>query len=283
MDDTYTNNTVPDATSAYFSQIGKYSVLTEEEEKDLITRAQNGDKEAYDKLVKHNLRLVVSVAKHYYKNTTMSLLDLIQEGNIGLIKAIPKFDFNKGCKFSTFITPWIRQSISRAVTNQPRTIRIPSNKMQLIKKIKNYINTVSKSADQKPSIEEISKELEIEESDIIELLPYINECISLDHTLDSDEDSVLSDLIPDENTESPESIVLRKDDRDIILKVLDTLNEKEKDVIIMRFGLDGNIPLTLEEVGKNLDVTKERIRQIESNALRKLRHPSRANILKTIA
>lgn len=277
------NTVVPDAVTSYFAQIGDYPVLEQEKERELIALAQSGNKEAYDELVKSNLRLVVSIAKRYYKNTTMSLLDLIQEGNIGLMNAIPKFELSQGTRFSTYATQWIRQSISRSVSEHSATVRIPSHKQKMLKMIKAYIHQYKAENEKDPTIQEIAEMLNIDKNDILDLMPYINQMFSLDSALEDENDSPLSSMVADLTTPSPEAEVLKKDDAKIIMSVLNTLTPKEKEVIVLRFGLDGNIVHTLEEVGEHFHVTKERIRQIEETALRKLRHPSRTNILKQIA
>jgi len=277
------NTVVPDAITSYFAQIGDYPVLEQEKERELIALAQSGNKEAYDELVKSNLRLVVSIAKRYYKNTTMSLLDLIQEGNIGLMNAIPKFELSQGTRFSTYATQWIRQSISRSVSEHSATVRIPSHKQKMLKMIKAYIHQYKAENEKDPTIQEIAEMLNIDKNDILDLMPYINQMFSLDSALEDENDSPLSSMIADLTAPSPETEVLKKDDAKIIMSVLNTLTPKEKEVIVLRFGLDGNTVHTLEEVGEHFHVTKERIRQIEETALRKLRHPSRTNILKQIA
>lgn len=277
------NTVVPDAITSYFAQIGDYPVLEQEKERELIALAQSGNKEAYDELVKSNLRLVVSIAKRYYKNTTMSLLDLIQEGNIGLMNAIPKFELSQGTRFSTYATQWIRQSISRSVSEHSATVRIPSHKQKMLKMIKAYIHQYKAENEKDPTIQEIAEMLNIDKNDILDLMPYINQMFSLDSALEDENDSPLSSMVADLTTPSPEAEVLKKDDAKIIMSVLNTLTPKEKEVIVLRFGLEGNTVHTLEEVGEHFHVTKERIRQIEETALRKLRHPSRTNILKQIA
>ena len=277
------NTVVSDAITSYFAQIGDYPVLEQEKERELIALAQSGNKEAYDELVKSNLRLVVSIAKRYYKNTTMSLLDLIQEGNIGLMNAIPKFELSQGTRFSTYATQWIRQSISRSVSEHSATVRIPSHKQKMLKMIKAYIHQYKAENEKDPTIQEIAEMLNIDKNDILDLMPYINQMFSLDSALEDENDSPLSSMIADLTTPSPEAEVLKKDDAKIIMSVLNTLTPKEKEVIVLRFGLEGNTVHTLEEVGEHFHVTKERIRQIEETALHKLRHPSRTNILKQIA
>lgn len=280
MNDDYDISVVPDVITSYFNKISKLPILTQEEEVYYIKRIQNGDQEALKYFIKCNLRLVVSIAKQYYHNTTMAFEDIIQEGNIGMIKVIPKFDISKGYKFSTFVTPWIHQAISRALREQSKTIRLPADKYQLVKKLKKAIKKYSDEHQKEPTATELSEQFNVSKQTIIELFPYVNDCISLDGILDSDERTTFGDLIEDTKTPLPESNIIATDNTNIILSVLDTLSEQEKDVIILRFGLCGNNPHTLDEIGEKYNVTKERIRQVESKALRKLRQPSRANILK---
>ena len=276
----YDISAVPDVITSYFNQIKKIPVLTPEEEIYYIKQIQNGDQEALMYFIKCNLRLVVSIAKQYYHNTTMAFEDLIQEGNLGLIKAVLKFDVEKGNKFSTFITPWIRQAISRALREQSKTIRLPADKYQLVKKLKKEIKNFSDEHQREPTASELAEQFNVSQQVIIELFPYINDCVSLDGVLDSDERTTFGELIEDTKSPLPESNIIATDNTNIILSVLNTLSEQEKDVIILRFGLCGNNPHTLDEIGEKYNVTKERIRQVEAKALRKLRQPSRANILK---
>lgn len=214
---------IPDAITSYFAQIGDYPVLEQEKERELIALAQNGNKEAYDELVKSNLRLVVSIAKRYYKNTTMSLLDLIQEGNIGLMNAIPKFELSQGTRFSTYATQWIRQAISRSVSEHSATVRIPSHKQKMLKTIKAYIHQYKADNEKDPTVQEIAEMLNIDKNDILDLMPYISQMFSLDSALEDENDSTLSSMVADLTTPSPETEVLKKDDAKIITSVLNTL------------------------------------------------------------
>lgn len=273
----------PDIITQYFKQISKFPVLSKEEEIYYIKKIQQGDKEAYDYFIKSNLRLVVSIAKSYYHNTTMSFEDIIQEGNIGLINAISKFDLAEGCRFSTCATPWIKQSISRALINNSKTIRLPAHKTQLVKHMKNFIKEYNDKNHSEPTVTQVAKHFSISEKAVLEVFPYLNECISLDAPLETDDKTTVSETIQDVKNISPEEKAILKNRSQIILSVLETLSEQEKNIIIMRFGLIDGIPKTLDEVGAYYEVTKERIRQIEEKALRKLRQPIRANILKQIA
>ena len=280
MPDDYETSVVSDVITSWLNKIKNYPVLTREEEIDLIKQARAGNEQAYEKFTKCNLRLVVSIAKKYYCNTTMSFEDLIQEGNIGLITAIMKFDTEAGCKFSTCATPWIKQAINRALIKQPRTIRLPAHKDQLLKKIRRFINEYSLLNEKEPSVDEIAQNLEVSKTDILELFPYINECASLDAALESDERTSFGEMIEDHSALSPDYNIIQNDNLNIILSVLDTLSEQEKQILILRFGLCGNEAHTLEEIGEKFDLTKARIQQVEMKALRKLRQPCRAKILK---
>lgn len=280
MTNNYDPPVVPDVITSWLNRIKNFPVLSKEQEIELIQKIRMGDIEAYHYFIECNLRLVVSIAKNYYHNTTMSFEDIIEEGNIGLINAISKFDISKGCKFSTCATDWIRQSISRAIMEQSKTIRLPADKHQLVKKLKKAIKTYTDEHHKEPTSDELAEQFKVNKQTIIELFPYINDCISLDVTLDSDEKTSFGEMIEDEHSLSPEANIITNDNKNIILSVLNTLSDQEKDVIILRFGLSGNRPHTLDEIGELYDVTKERIRQIEAKALRKLRQPSRANILK---
>lgn len=275
-------NTVPDVITSWFNKISEFPILTSEQEQKLIISAQNGNREDFDWLTKCNLRLVVSIAKHYYTNTTLSFADLIQEGNLGLLEAIKKFDVTQGTRFSTYATEWIRQSISRAITNCSETIRIPAHKKKMVKNIKACINSYENEHGREPTALEIANIIQAKKEDVLELLPYAGQMISLDAELDDNEQSSITNFIADETAIAPEAELIKKDNEQIILNVLDTLTPKEKDIIILRFGLNGNREHTLKEVGDIYNVTKERIRQIEEVALRKLRNPSRANILRQI-
>ena len=269
-----------DATYLYLKQIGEYDLLTPEEEAELALKAREGDLEAKKKLVNCNLRLVVSVAKKYHKNVGMSFLDIVQEGNIGLMKSVDKYDPSTGYRFSTYATWWIRQTISRAITNQSNTIRIPAHMFDIQSKVSKASQRLHSELGREATAHEIAKDLNISVEKVEEVYHLVHSPMSLDYTVGEDDDTSVGDLIADNNTISPEEMAIQQERREGVLKVLNTLAEKEKEVIMMRFGLDDGEPKTLEEVGKIYGVTKERIRQIEIKALRKLRQPFRQALLK---
>lgn len=262
---------VEDSVKAYLREIGRYPLLTEEEEKELTVRMQNGDEEAKQKLVTSNLRLVVSIAKPYIRNE-LEFLDLIQEGNMGLIKAIEKFDVEKGCKISTYATWWIRQGITRAIADKSRTIRIPVHMLEIMNRFVRMTKKLTLELGREPSVEEISKALDIEVERANEIAQYSQTTKSLDENVGEEEDGRLMDFVADTETEGPEKVAERNILQEEIKDILDNvLTERENCVIRARFGMDDGIPKTLEEIGQKLNVTRERIRQIEAKALRKLR------------
>lgn len=262
---------VEDSVKAYLREIGRYPLLTEEEEKELTVRMQNGDEEAKQKLVTSNLRLVVSIAKPYIRNE-LEFLDLIQEGNMGLIKAIEKFDIEKGCKISTYATWWIRQGITRAIADKSRTIRIPVHMLEIMNRFVRMSKKLTLELGREPSVVEISKALDIEVERANEILQYSQTTKSLDENVGEEEDGRLMDFVADTEKEGPEQVAEHKLLQEEIKDILDNvLTERESRVIRARFGIDDGIPKTLEEIGKVLNVTRERIRQIEAKALRKLR------------
>lgn len=270
---------VDDPVRMYLKEIGKVDLLTAEEEVELAKAIEAGDQFAKQRLAEANLRLVVSIAKRYV-GRGMMLLDLIQEGNLGLMKAVEKFDYRKGFKFSTYATWWIRQAITRAIADQARTIRIPVHMVETINKLVRTQRKLIVKLGRDPLPEEIAKEMGIDEAKVHEILKIAQEPVSLETPIGEEEDSHLGDFIPDDEIVSPSdaaSFTLLKEQ---LTEVLDTLNEREKKVLILRFGLEDGRSRTLEEVGKEFDVTRERIRQIEAKALRKLRHPSRSKKLK---
>ena len=263
----------------YLKEIGSIPLLTQEQEQDLAKRKSEGDAEAGKKLVEANLRLVVSIAKRYV-GRGMLFLDLIQEGNLGLIKAVEKFDYRKGYKFSTYATWWIRQAITRAIADQARTIRIPVHMVETINKLIRVSRQLLQELGREPSPEEIAEEMDIPVERVREILKISQEPVSLETPIGEEEDSHLGDFIQDENVPVPAdaaAFTLLKEQLD---EVLGTLTEREQKVLRLRFGLDDSRARTLEEVGKEFNVTRERIRQIEAKALRKLRHPSRSRKLK---
>jgi RNA polymerase primary sigma factor len=269
-----------DATHMYLKQIGQYDLLTPEEEIKLAKEAQAGDVESRTKLVSSNLRLVVSVAKKYHKNVGMSFLDIIQEGNIGLMKSVDKYDPASGYRFSTYATWWIRQTISRAITNQANTIRVPAHMFDIQSKVSKASQKLHNELGREATIEEIANELNVSTEKVEEVYHLIHTPMSLDYTVGEDDDTSVGDLIADTEAISPEEVAIQQERREAILKVLNTLSEKEKEVIMWRFGLTDGEAKTLEEVGAMYGVTKERIRQIEIKALRKLRQPFRQALLK---
>ena len=269
-----------DATHLYLKEIGKYELLTPEEEYAYAIAAQNGDISAKTTLANANLRLVVSVAKKYHKNVGMSFLDIIQEGNLGLMKAIEKFNPDQGYRFSTYATWWIRQTISRAITNQANTIRVPAHMFEIQSKVSKSAQSLHNVLGREPTVEEIASDLKIEVEKVEEVFHLIHSPMSLDFTVGEDDDTSVGDLIADDANIPPEEMVIYQEKHNAIMKVLDTLTEQEKDVIKLRFGLDDGEAKTLAEVGELRGVTKERIRQIETKALRKLRQPFRLAILK---
>ncbi len=271
--------TVDDPVRMYLKEIGKVPLLSADEEIELAKRMEQGDEEAKKKLCEANLRLVVSIAKRYV-GRGMLFLDLIQEGNLGLIKAVDKFDWRKGYKFSTYATWWIRQAITRSIADQARTIRIPVHMVETINKLIRVSRQLLQEYGREPSPEEIAKEMDISEEKVREILKIAQEPVSLETPIGEEEDSHLGDFIPDEEVPAPAEAAAFSMLKEQLVEVLDTLTEREQKVLKLRFGLEDGRARTLEEVGKEFDVTRERIRQIEAKALRKLRHPSRSKKLK---
>lgn len=270
---------VDDPVRMYLKEIGKVALLTAEEEVMLAKRMEAGDEEAKQRLCEANLRLVVSIAKRYV-GRGMLFLDLIQEGNLGLIKAVDKFDWRKGYKFSTYATWWIRQAITRSIADQARTIRIPVHMVETINKLIRVSRQLLQEYGREPTPLEIAIEMDISEEKVREILKIAQEPVSLETPIGEEEDSHLGDFIPDEDVPAPADAAAFSMLKEQLVEVLDTLTEREQKVLRLRFGLDDGKARTLEEVGKRFDVTRERIRQIEAKALRKLRHPSRSKKLK---
>lgn len=268
-----------DPVRMYLKEIGKVPLLSAEEEMNYAKRMEEGDEFARQMLIEANLRLVVSIAKKYV-GRGMSFLDLIQEGNLGLIKAVEKFDYRKGYKFSTYATWWIRQAITRAIADQARTIRIPVHMVETINKLIRTQRSLTQLYGREPSPEEIAKELELPIAKVREIMKISQEPVSLETPIGEEEDSHLGDFIQDDNMPQPAEAAAFSLLKEQLNEVLDTLAEREKKVLKLRFGLDDGRARTLEEVGKEFNVTRERIRQIEAKALRKLRHPSRSKKLK---
>ena len=279
VSDSAKNIPTDDPVRMYFKEIGKVPLLTADEERELAIRIEQGDEEAKKKLCESNLRLVVSIARRYL-NRGLSFLDLIQEGNLGLIKAVEKFDYTKGYKFSTYATWWIRQAITRSIADQARTIRIPVHMVETINKLIRISRQLLQEYGREPTSEEIAEEMGITVEKVREIKKISQDPVSLETPIGEEEDSHLGDFIPDEDIPSPVDAAAYSMLQKQLREVLDTLSEREKKVLILRFGLDDGRPRTLEEVGKEFNVTRERIRQIEAKALRKLRHPSRSKKLK---
>lgn len=276
---------VPDGVSLedpvrmYLKEIGKVPLLTAEEEVALSERMEQGDETARKRLAEANLRLVVSIAKRYM-GRGMQFLDLIQEGNLGLIKAVEKFDYKKGYKFSTYATWWIRQAITRAIADQARTIRIPVHMVETINRLIRVQRQLLQELGREPSSEEIAKAMKLPVERVLEIQKISQEPVSLETPIGEEEDSHLGDFLPDENMPMPVDAASYSMLREQLYEVLETLTDREQKVLRLRFGLDDGRQRTLEEVGKEFEVTRERIRQIEAKALRKLRHPSRSRKLK---
>ena len=270
---------VNDPVRMYLKESGVVPLLSNEEEKELAIAVENGDLEAKQRLAEANLRLVVSIAKRYV-GRGMQFLDLIQEGNMGLMKAVDKFDYSKGFKFSTYATWWIRQAITRAIADQARTIRIPVHMVETINKLVREQRNLLQELGQDPTPEQIAERMEMTPDKVREILKIAQEPVSLETPIGEEDDSHLGDFIEDEVIENPVDYTTRVVLREQLDEVLDTLTDREENVLRLRFGLDDGKMRTLEDVGKVFNVTRERIRQIEAKALRKLRHPSRSKQLK---
>ena len=270
---------VDDPVRMYLKEIGKVPLLSPDEEIELAKKIELGDEEAKKKLAESNLRLVVSIAKRY-AGRGMQLLDLLQEGNLGLIKAVEKFDYRKGYKFSTYATWWIRQAITRAIADQARTIRIPVHMVETINRLVRTQRQLVQKLGREATPEELAKELDMPVERVREIMKISQDPVSLETPIGEEEDSHLGDFIQDNNVEVPADAATYTLLHEQLMDVLSTLTEREQKVLRLRFGLDDGRPRTLEEVGRQFNVTRERIRQIEAKALRKLRHPSRSKILK---
>lgn len=270
---------IDDPVKIYLKEIGRVPLLTTEEETELAKKMINGDPEAKKRLSEANLRLVVSIAKKYV-GRGMQFLDLIQEGNLGLIKAVEKFDYTKGFKFSTYATWWIRQAITRAIADQARTIRIPVHMVETITKVKKVSSQLLHENGRDPSPEEIAKELDMPVDKVREIMRIAQDPVSLETPIGEEEDSHLGDFIPDDDAPAPAEAASHTLLKEQLNEVLNTLTEREAKVLKLRFGLEDGKSRTLEEVGQRFEVTRERIRQIEAKALRKLRHPSRSKKVK---
>lgn len=270
---------VDNSIKIYMREMGQFSMLSADEEVKLARRITEGDQSAKNELVEANLRLVVSLARHY-QGCGLSYQDLIQEGNIGLIKAAEKFDVSKGFRFSTYASWWIKQALSRAIADQSRTIRIPVHMTENINKFKKTERELLSKLNREPKVKEIADAMGISEKQAKEIQSYIVEPTSLDIQVGDDDDTTIGSFIEDTHFVNPESAYIKESNGDVVNAVLDTLSDREANILRLRFGIGGKKAMTLEEVGKEYGLTRERIRQIEAKALRKLRHPSRANILK---
>jgi len=270
---------VDDPVRMYLKEIGRVPLLDSEKEIELAHRMAEGDNLAKQTLVEANLRLVVSIAKRYV-GKGMFFLDLIQEGNLGLIKAVDKFDYQRGHKFSTYATWWIRQAITRAIADQARTIRIPVHMVETIHKVSRVTRQLLQENGREPTAEEIAKELNMSADKVREIMKVAQDPVSLETPIGEEEDSHLGDFIPDEDSPAPAEAASQAMLREQLIEVLRTLTPREEQVLTLRFGLEDGRPRTLEEVGRVFNITRERIRQIEAKALRKLRHPSRSKRLK---
>lgn len=280
LEELETERGTPDAVQVYLREIGKTPLLIKAEERDLAKRSEEGDEEARQKLMKANLRLVVSIAKRYANRTpNLSILDLIQEGNIGLSRAVEKFDYRKGFKFSTYATWWIRQAITRALADQSRTIRIPVHMVETISKYAQTRRHMIQELGREPLPEEIAAEMGIEVEKVRHIQKISQEVLSIEAPVGDEEDSTLSDFIPDEKSVTPSQLAARALLRDLLKEIMTDLTEREQNILRMRFGLEDGVSHTLEEVGKVSGVTRERIRQIEAKALEKIREHQKSKAL----
>lgn len=275
----YDESVVLDGVKAYLKSIGNHPRLSFEEEKELSEKSLSGDRDAQTKLVECNLKLVVPIAKRYM-GCGLPLLDLIQEGNLGLMKAAEKYDGSKGFRFSTYATYWIRQAISRALGDQSRTIRIPANMVELLSKVRRGSAELLQALRREPTEQEIADHLGIELEKVQTVMDMAQATTSLDLAVDDDGETTMGDLIADSGVENPYQNMVKEANTQIVEAVLATLSNKEADILRMRFGIGADKPMTLEEVGQHYGVTRERIRQVENKAIRKLRNPLRANMLR---
>ena len=275
----YDTSVVLDGVKAYLKSIGNHPRLSFDQEKELSVKALAGDRDAVNTLVECNLLLVVSVAKKYY-GCGLPLLDLIQEGNLGLIKAAEKYDGSKGFRFSTYATYWIRQAISRALGDQSRTIRIPANMVELLSKVKKATAELTQKLGRTPTDKEIAAHMGVELDKVQTVMDLAQATTSLDTPVDDEGETCMGDLIADHSAENPMANIIREANSQIIAAVFDTLGAREAEILKMRFGIDAEKAMTLEEVGQHYGLSKERIRQIENKAIRKLRNPIRAKMLK---
>ena len=281
-DDVGDSNFLPDAIKAYLKAISKHPLLTFEEEQELSKRAAEGDPLAREELITSNLRLVVSIAKKYSNRTRIPLLDLIQEGNIGLATAVDKFDYTKGYKLSTYATWWIRQSISKVVVEQSRAIRVPVHVIEQLSKLGKATSELYQELHREPTVKEIALRLGIEEKKVKELQMIVKDPISIDQKISEEDEATIGDLVADDSIESPMTDLYQQEVTRKVCNVLQTLETREADILRRRYGIGRNRPQTLDEVGQFYGLSKERIRQIEEKALKKLRNPIRAGALREL-
>lgn len=280
LEENYSPIMTTDPIKIYMKEIGRYPLLSYKEEVEICKKIAEGNPEATKKLIESNLRLVVSIAKKYLNNTSIPLLDLIQEGNIGLMKAVEKFDYTKGFKFSTYATYWIRQSIGRAITDQSRTIRIPVHINELLAKVSKTSKKLTQTLGREPSCQEIANEIGEDVNKIIEIMNISKTPVSLDKSLGDDDETNFGDIVADRRIDHAMSGILKEETRKEVLAIFNTLPPREREIMIRRFGILTGESETLEEIGKDFNLTRERIRQLEILALRKLRQPARAEMLR---
>ena len=276
----YTPVATLDPIKAYMKEIGAIDLLTSDQEQAIGDRIIAGDQAAKTELIEANLRLVVSVAKKYNSNTSIPFLDLVQEGNMGLMHAVEKFDFTRGFKFSTYATYWIKQYIQRAIADQGRAIRVPVHIVEANNLINRTERQLTQSFGRKATPEEVAKELEMDMDKYVSIVEHSKSLLSMDKTINDDEDTDMNDIVGDNRAENPVEKMRKEATREMIIKVFDSLDEREKEIIMMRYGFDDGEAKTLDDIGELVGLTRERVRQIEIKALRKLRQPARANAIR---
>ena len=280
LDYEYTPVATLDPIKAYMKEIGAIDLLTSDQEQAIGDRITAGDQAAKTELIEANLRLVVSVAKKYNSNTSIPFLDLVQEGNMGLMHAVEKFDFTRGFKFSTYATYWIKQYIQRAIADQGRAIRVPVHIVEANNLINRTERQLTQSFGRKATPEEVAKELEMDMEKYTSIIEHSKSLLSMDKTINDDEDTDMNEIVGDNRAENPVEKMRKEATREMIIKVFDSLDEREKEIIMMRYGFDDGEAKTLDDIGELVGLTRERVRQIEIKALRKLRQPARANAIR---